>query len=80
MVVNYWVPSTKINNGVFIAIFIVIIALVQAPGVRWFGEFEFWASSFKIIVLCGLIIMGIVLDLGGGPKHDRIGFRYWRDE
>lgn len=24
-------------------------------------------------------ILGIVLDLGGGPNHDRIGFRYWRD-
>ena len=23
--------------------------------------------------------MGIVLDLGGGPNHDRIGFRYWHD-
>lgn len=23
--------------------------------------------------------MGIVLDLGGGPTHDRIGFRYWKD-
>lgn len=22
--------------------------------------------------------MGIVLDLGGGPNHDRIGFRYWK--
>lgn len=20
-----------------------------------------------------------MLDLGGGPNHDRIGFRYWRD-
>lgn len=24
-------------------------------------------------------ILGIVLDLGGGPDHDRIGFRYWRN-
>jgi yeast amino acid transporter len=27
----------------------------------------------------GLIILGIVLDLGGGPNHDRIGFRYWKN-
>jgi yeast amino acid transporter len=26
-----------------------------------------------------LIIGGIVLDLGGGPTHDRIGFRYWKN-
>jgi len=24
-----------------------------------------------------LIIFGLVIDLGGGPDHDRIGFRYW---
>ncbi len=26
-----------------------------------------------------LQILGIVLDLGGGPNHDRIGFRYWKN-
>jgi amino acid transporter len=36
-------------------------------------------SAIKVIVLCGLIILGIVLDLGGGPSHDRIGFRYWKN-
>jgi amino acid transporter len=25
-----------------------------------------------------LIIFGIVIDLGGGPTHDRLGFRYWK--
>lgn len=24
-------------------------------------------------------ILGIVLDLGGGPNQDRIGFRYWKE-
>lgn len=46
-------------------------------GVRVFGELEFWFSSIKVITLIGLILMGIVIDLGGNPKHDRIGFRYW---
>jgi len=22
--------------------------------------------------------MGLIIDLGGNPEHDRIGFRYWR--
>ena len=29
--------------------------------------------SIKVITLIGLIIFGIVVDLGGNPKHDRIG-------
>ena len=24
-------------------------------------------------------ILGIILDLGGGPDHDRLGFRFWKD-
>jgi Amino acid permease len=27
----------------------------------------------------GLIILGLILDLGGGPDHDRLGFRYWKN-
>ncbi|KAK7694580.1 hypothetical protein QCA50_001766 [Cerrena zonata] len=36
-------------------------------------------GSIKVITITGLIILGIVLDLGGGPNHDRIGFRYWKE-
>lgn len=32
-----------------------------------------------MITITGLIILGIVLDLGGGPNGDRIGFRYWKN-
>lgn len=32
----------------------------------------------KIALIIGLIIAGLVVDLGGGPNGDRLGFRYWR--
>lgn len=32
----------------------------------------------KILLIIGLIIAGLVVDLGGGPNGDRIGFRYWK--
>ena len=31
----------------------------------------------QVLTITGLIILGIILDLGGGPNRDRIGFRYW---
>lgn len=37
------------------------------------------ASLIKVIAITGLIILGFILDLGGGPNHDRIGFRYWHN-
>ena len=31
--------------------------------------------QFLVTLITGLIIAGLVIDLGGGPDHDRIGFR-----
>ena len=37
------------------------------------------SSTFKVLTIVGLIILGIVIDLGGAPGHDRLGFRYWKN-
>lgn len=34
-------------------------------------------ASIKVLTIVGLIILGLVIDLGGGPTHDRLGFRFW---
>jgi len=44
-----------------------------------YGEAEFWFSAVKVTTIVGLIILGIILMAGGGPNHDPIGFRYWRN-
>lgn len=77
--IQYWVPPQKVNPGVFIAVFLVVIVSINYFGVRFFGEFEFWLSSIKVLVIVGLIILSLVLALGGGPDHDRKGFRYWKN-
>lgn len=53
----------------------MVVCLVNIFGVRWFGESEFVFSTIKIALISGLIIVGLVIDLGGGPDHDRRGFR-----
>jgi amino acid transporter len=55
-------------------IFIVFIGVINLLGVKFFGELEFWFSSIKVIALIGLLLMGIIIDLGGNPKHDRYVF------
>ncbi|KAI9790336.1 MAG: hypothetical protein M1835_001010 [Candelina submexicana] len=77
LVIQYWVPREKVNPGVFIAVFLVVILAINYFGVKFFGEFEFWLSSLKIIVMVAVILLSLVLALGGGPDHDRKGFRYW---
>lgn len=32
-----------------------------------------------VLLITGLIITGLIIDLGGGPNGDRIGFRYWKN-
>jgi amino acid transporter len=78
-VIQYWLPRTTVNPGVWIAIFLVAIISINYFGIRFFGEFEFWLSSFKVVTIVGVIILSLVLALGGGPDHDRKGFRYWQD-
>jgi amino acid transporter len=36
-------------------------------------------AALKILLIVGLIVAGIVVDLGGSPNGDRIGFRYWKN-
>jgi amino acid permease len=42
-----------------------------------FGEAEFWLSSFKILTIVGLMLFGLIIDFGGNPAREVIGFRYW---
>jgi len=77
LVIQYWVDRKRVNPGVWITVFLVVIVVINYFGIRFFGEFEFILSSIKVITICGLIILSLVIALGGGPDHDRRGFRYW---
>ncbi|CZR63203.1 probable proline-specific permease (proline transport protein) [Phialocephala subalpina] len=75
IVLDYW--KAPVNVAVWITMVLVIILLLNIIAVSFFGEAEFWFASIKLITIMGLIILGIVLFFGGGPNHDRLGFRYW---
>ncbi|RFU81183.1 dicarboxylic amino acid permease [Trichoderma arundinaceum] len=79
LVIQYWCPREKVNPGVFIAIFLVTILVVNYLGIELFGELEFWLSSFKVIIIVGIIIFSLCIACGGGPNHDAPGFRYWNN-
>ncbi|KAI8461462.1 amino acid permease/ SLC12A domain-containing protein [Phakopsora pachyrhizi] len=75
IVVQYW--TRNVHVAIWITIFLVTICGINFFGVRWYGEAEFWFSGIKVTAIVMLIILGIVIDLGGTPSKDRIGFRYW---
>ena len=78
IVLQYW--TTAVPVGVWIAIILIVILLLNIIAVGFFGEAEFWFASIKLITIIGLIIVSIVIFFGGGPAEDRLGFRYWKDE
>ncbi|KAH8671693.1 amino acid permease [Xylariales sp. PMI_506] len=76
-VIQYW--NATVNSAVWITVFLVFIVALNFCGVRLYGESEFIFASLKIMLIIGLIIGGLVLDLGGGPNHERLGFYYWQN-
>ncbi|MDI1487621.1 MAG: hypothetical protein OHK93_006891 [Ramalina farinacea] len=77
IVIGYW--SNPVPEAVWITIILATIVVLNIFVVSWYGESEFWFASIKILGILGLIVVGVVLFFGGGPKHDRLGFRYWKD-
>lgn len=73
---EFW---TDINPSLFIVVFIVLTAAVGFTFVRVFGEVEFFFALLKILLIVFLIILGLVINLGGVPGTERIGFRYWKN-
>lgn len=76
LVIRFW--NASINSAVWVAVLGAAVILINCIGIKAFGEIEFWLSLIKIITLTGLIILGLIIDLGGVPGQDRIGFAYWK--
>ncbi|KAH9932565.1 amino acid permease/ SLC12A domain-containing protein [Fomitopsis serialis] len=76
VLIGYW--DRTVSPAAWITMCLVVVIFLNMFGAGFYGEAEFIFASIKVITITGLIILGIVLDLGGGPNHDRIGFRYWK--
>ncbi|KAL4893597.1 amino acid permease/ SLC12A domain-containing protein [Aspergillus ambiguus] len=75
--IQFW--NVTVSPAVWITVFGVVIVVLNFCGVRLYGESEVIFASLKIMLIVGLIIGGIVINAGGGPNHEYIGFHYWYD-
>jgi amino acid transporter len=78
IVIQYWPGADHISVAVWISIIIVVVVCLNIFAIQIYGEAEFIFASVKIITIVGLLLMAFIVDLGGGPHHDRLGFRYWK--
>ncbi|KAG1738964.1 general APC amino acid permease [Suillus lakei] len=71
ILITYW--DSDVNHaGIYTAIIIVF-----ACATNIFAEFVF--SLIKLTMITGLILVGLIIDLGGAPNHHRLGFQYWKN-
>ncbi|OBT84449.1 hypothetical protein VE02_06433 [Pseudogymnoascus sp. 03VT05] len=77
LIIEYWDPP--VHKAVWLTLIGLIIIVLNCFPVKVYGETEFWFASLKVISILGLLVMAVCLVLGGGPKSDRLGFRYWTD-
>lgn len=66
--IGYWDGAKDINPSAWVTIFIVLIILINCFGVKGYAEAEFVFAIIKVAAVIGFIILGIILDVGGGPK------------
>ncbi|EEP78051.1 general amino-acid permease GAP1 [Uncinocarpus reesii 1704] len=75
--VGYW--EADVSPAAWVSMFYVLIVVINLFGVLGYGEAEFVFSIIKVIAVIGFIILGIVLNCGGGPNGDYIGGKFWHD-
>lgn len=51
--------------------------MINLFGVKGYGEAEFFFAIVKVVAVVGFIILGIILDIGGGQNGGYIGGKYW---
>ena len=73
----YW--NTGLHIAAWITIFWVMITLINLSGVRGYGECEMVFAILKISAVVVFVITGIIIDCGGGPNGQVLGFKYWKD-
>ncbi|KAL1860907.1 hypothetical protein Plec18167_003812 [Paecilomyces lecythidis] len=77
VLLTFW--TDKVPVAVVIVVCLVIYAALNGLAVKYFGTAEFYLAIFKIFLMVGLIFYTFITMVGGNPKHDAYGFRYWNN-
>ncbi len=76
--VDYWVQDRHLNAA-WVVMFWCLIVSINFFGVKGYGEAEFVFSIVKVTAILGYIILGTIMNIGGGPGGSYIGFKLWHN-
>ncbi|KAL4788822.1 amino acid permease/ SLC12A domain-containing protein [Aspergillus venezuelensis] len=77
VVISFWTPVRVGDKAAYITVFLFVIISMNYWSGRFLGRYEVALSSFKVLIVVGLMILSLVIAFGGGPDHKK-GFRYWK--
>lgn len=71
IILTFWDADTS-HIPIYLTVTCLCVIAINLFGVRWFGESEFIFSCIKLMLITGLIVAGLVIDLGGAPDHGEL--------
>ncbi|SCU97249.1 LAFA_0G10550g1_1 [Lachancea sp. 'fantastica'] len=76
-IIHYW--RDDYSAAIPLVVQVLLYLAISLFAVRYYGEMEFWLASFKLFLAAGLFLFTFIAMLGGNPKKDRFGFRYFSE-
>ncbi|KAG9236329.1 general amino-acid permease-like protein GAP1 [Amylocarpus encephaloides] len=76
--INFWDSTGKYHHAIFVTVFLFVIITINLFGVKGYGEAEFMFAIVKVVAVIGYILLGVVINCGGGPDSGYIGSMHWR--
>lgn len=73
--IEFW--NTSLSRGIFVSLFLFFIVTINLIGIKGYGEAEFFFSLLKVTAVIGFILLGIVINCGGGQNEGYIGGKRW---
>ncbi|KAJ3169014.1 hypothetical protein HK101_011584, partial [Irineochytrium annulatum] len=75
VVMQYWLPY--VPTYVWSIVFLVPLTMVNAIGVRGFGEIEYTMSLIKVIAIVIFLLFGVIVFCGGSRTFGTVWFKNW---
>ncbi|MBA8823551.1 L-asparagine transporter-like permease [Saccharopolyspora lacisalsi] len=68
---RFWYPQVPLWMPV--VVFAVVMLLVNAAAVRYFGEFEYWFAMIKVVTIVVFVLLGLTYIFVGLPGREATG-------
>ncbi|TAQ83146.1 hypothetical protein B7494_g8531 [Chlorociboria aeruginascens] len=75
IILEFW--NLPIPGWAGILVFLMVIIFINLGNVKIYGEAEYFFSILKVIAVVGFIILGVIINCGGGQDSGYIGGRFW---